>query len=451
MMQASTTPWHRASSGVSACVLLAAAAAGCGLGAPAAVEDRPFEVWLVDQSDSPGLDHGGTLYIYDGLTLAAGGAAVSPVESVDLASATAALCRASTGAAPVRPHMLLFNGEQTHAVLAFVASGHVVIFDAVSREPLACMRTQASATGRQAHAAYPAPDGSYILVANQNGKLLERIDVDFDANRFQQDPAATLDLAGCVTPAGQPCERAGIRPDNAPICPVIESGGRYAFVTLRGGGLLVVDARSTPMRVVAEYDMEHVRGSGCGGVEAAGSMYINSGGRPGGSEHLELYGFDVYRFALDGFAAHRAAAPNSPLPQVVYTADGEHDSHGMVALADGAHIWVADRHANAIEVIRTADGAHLNTITLAGTLSADPAPDLIDVSPARTRVFVALRGPTPLSGDPHTATGSTPGLGVLEVRNGGRDGRLLAVIAISNPGPDGIERADAHAVRVRLK
>ena len=46
-----------------------------------------------------------------------------------LGGATAALCLAETGANPVRPHMLFFNSGHTHGVLAFVASGHVVIFD----------------------------------------------------------------------------------------------------------------------------------------------------------------------------------------------------------------------------------------------------------------------------------------------------------------------------------
>ena len=103
--------------------------------------------------------------------------------------------------------MILFNNEHTHAVLSFVASGHVVIFDAQRRKPLNCFETTVGSTGtRQAHAAYPAPDGSYILVANQNGKRLERIDTNFRTNTFVHNPAATLDLMTCTTPSGQPCD-----------------------------------------------------------------------------------------------------------------------------------------------------------------------------------------------------------------------------------------------------
>src|SRR5687768_17902587 len=39
-----------------------------------------------------------------------------------------------------------------------------------------------------------APDDSYLLVANQNGKLVERIATDYEGGVFALEPAATLDL-----------------------------------------------------------------------------------------------------------------------------------------------------------------------------------------------------------------------------------------------------------------
>jgi DNA-binding beta-propeller fold protein YncE len=362
-----------------------------------------------------------------------------PVQVVDLGGATAAMCLERTGANPVRPHMLLFNRDNTHAILAFVASGHVVIFNAATREPVACLRTSQSPTGQQAHAAFPAPDGSYVLVANQNGRRLERIDTDFAASRYVHNAAATLDLAACKTPSGADCQLAAVRPDNAPICPVIRNAGDLAFVTLRGGGMLVVDPRQTPMRIVAEYDKATVKGNGCGGVQVGAQMYVNSGGRPGVMEHLHVYGFDVYRFALGSFDATRpATAANTPAPTRVFAAKGQHDSHGMVAAGGGAYVWVADRHADVIEILATANDSRVKTVALNGALT-----------PRGDRVFMAFRGPTPLSGDPHNATGATPGLAVLQVLENGRDGRLTGLIRLTNAGPDGVERADPHAVRVR--
>lgn len=179
-----------------------------------------------------------TIYIYDGADLTSEGAAATlPTGVIDLAQATTALCVASTGANPVRPHMLFFNATHSHAILAFVVSGHVVIFDAAARTPLACLRTSEGAGGaRQTHAAIPASNGAYILVANQNGKRLERIRTDYATNIFSLDPEATLDLLTCTTPNGVACEAPDVRPDNAPICPILESSSTLAFVTLRGRG-----------------------------------------------------------------------------------------------------------------------------------------------------------------------------------------------------------------------
>lgn len=435
--------------------LAALVVSACGDGAERDEAGDPdaYEVWIVDQSDSDHAGgHGGTLYIFDGAELSGDDpGSVIPSERIDLAQATSALCRQETDSNPVRPHMLLFNTEGTHAVLSFVGSGHVVILAADSREPVACFRTAPGAGGaQQAHAAFPAPDGSYIVIANQNGKLLERIDTDFASGAFSYNAAATLDLANGLTPSGRPAEDPELRPDNAPICPVIDRGSRYTWVTLRGGGLLVVDARDTPMRIVAEYDRETVAGNGCGGVEVGGSMFINSGGAPvnlQGAEHpfLHLHGFDVYRFPLSGYDTGVA---NLPGPQVVFSVDGEADSHGMVAVGGGDYIWVADRHRNLFEVIEVASGNHVGTIPLSGPLSDDPAPDLVDISPSGDRVFVALRGAVPLTGDPHNATGSTPGLGIVRVDPGGSNGELIGVSGFSNVR-DFEDVADPHAVRVR--
>lgn len=116
--------------------------------------------------------------------------------------------------------MLNFNSTETHAVLAFVASGHVVFFNARNKEPVACSRTETGAGGaRQAHAGWITTEDHVVIVANQNGKKLERIRANFATNTFTQEPAATLDLANCTTPNGLPCQDSTLRPDTAPICP----------------------------------------------------------------------------------------------------------------------------------------------------------------------------------------------------------------------------------------
>jgi hypothetical protein len=102
-----------------------------------------------------------------------------------------------------------------------------------------------------------------------------------------------------------------------------------------------------------------------------------------------------------------------------------------------------------VEVLSSRTDAHLGTLPLNGELTDNAAPDLTDISPLQDRVFVAFRGPTPLSGDPHNARGSTPGLAIIEVLEGGRSGRVIGLIRMTNVGADGVERADPHALRVR--
>lgn len=244
---------------------------------PASGNDS-YEVWAIDQSNSPLVAFGGTLYIWDGHDLENKhrAATVAP-ETIDLGDQAMELCLAKTGANPVRPHMLAMNPSQSHAIISFVASGHVLIMNADTREPIDCIRTSIGAGGvRQVHFAIPSPDETYIAVANQNGKLFERINTDYATNTFVLDTAAGIDLAACTTPNGLACQDPALRPDNAPICPIIDSTSRLSFVTLRGGGLFVVDSKATPMQIVGEYDASTIAGNGCLGAEVTGvKMYVD--------------------------------------------------------------------------------------------------------------------------------------------------------------------------------
>jgi hypothetical protein len=417
----------------------------------AAVEpeaEKDFEVWLVDQSNSPGKTYGGRISIFDGDDISGSSASGSAASAaIDLGADTAALCITQTGANPVRPHMLFFNSTQSHAVLAFVASGHVVFFNAKLRTPVACLRASAGAGGaRQAHAAFPAPDDSAVLVANQNGKLLERIHTNYVAESFAFEPAATLDLASCVTPNGFACQDPALRPDNAPICAFVPSANDDAtFVSLRGGGLLVVDHAATPMAIVGEYTKSEIAGNGCGFLEAKRSVYLNAGGGTASN----LYEFAVYRLPITGYSA--ANPPNVPERELLFEDPSEHrDAHGSVATKHQRYVWMFDRAGNVAEVFDTESGARVNTVALASRHSADPTPDLAVTSPSGSRIFVALRGPVPLSGDPHASTGSTPGLGVIQVTADGSDGFMKAIAPISNINASGVESADAHSIALRI-
>jgi hypothetical protein len=113
-------------------------------------------------------------------------------------------------------------------------------------------------------------------------------------------------------------------------------------------------------------------------------MFINSGGSPvnvSGTDphHPDLYGFDVYRFPLKGYAA--VNAPNTPAPTLLLSKDGMSDSHGTATTQSNRYLWVMDRHANVAEIVHVKSGRWVNTVQLNGDLSADPAPDLRTARP----------------------------------------------------------------------
>jgi DNA-binding beta-propeller fold protein YncE len=291
--------------------------------------------------------------------------------SESLGGAARSLCVAETGSAPRRPHMLVFNAGESHAILAFVATGHVLFMDAASRTPIRCIDV-----GLQAHAAFPSPDETYVVVANQN------------------------------------------------------------------------DSTATPMSIVGEYDNATVHPNGCGGLETAGKMYVNSGG---GTPANPLES-DLHAFPLGGFST-APNPPNTPAPTLIFSHDarGFVDSHGATLTKHARYLWVADRAANRIVVVDTRSDIVVNEIALTGTVSPDPAPDLMGISPDGNRVYVSLRGPTPLTGNVpgvSNAVGGTPGVGILRVTSGGRSGRLQAVAPISHV-VGGVETADPHGLAVR--
>ena len=334
-------------------------------------------------------------------------------------------------------------GGNTHAIIAYVASGHIAFLDAATREPIDCIDV-----GAQAHAAWPTPDQSALIVANQNGKLLQRIETDYETNTFTLDNGATLDLATCTTPSGAPCQDPALRPDNAPICPRTTSDGAFTFVTLRGGGMFVVDHNVTPMRIVAEYDRAAVDDNGCGEMEVRGKMYVNSGAGttvppvPGD----EPYGHDVYAFDLDRFSRTPSTTPNTPRAKLVYTRDApgaQVDAHAVSLTRWGRFLWWGDRSANDVTVVDPRCDKVVNRFSLESEASDDPAPDLFDLSPDGNYMFASLRGPNPASG--HEAFGSTPGVGVIDVRLLGRSGKLVGVARVGSVRGT----PDPHAIRVR--
>jgi DNA-binding beta-propeller fold protein YncE len=248
-------------------------------------------------------------------------------------------------------------------------------------------------------------------VANQSGKRLGRMRVDLAAERFTYNRADDLNL-GALESVSQP--------DNAPICPAVTAD--KAYVTVRGGGLYVVDYRATPMRVLKAYTKEEIGPAGCGSFAKGDKVYINSGT----ASSSDLYVLDR---RSDAMLKHM---------RLSWTG---FDSHGMVPVGTGAHIWASNRLDQNVTVIDA--GRH----TVAGVLTGlGGTPDIMGLSPSGRRVYVALRGPNNLTGGP-SAKGEKPGMAALEVIDDGRTGRRIAAYPIGDQTP--ASHSDPHGLAVR--
>ena len=396
--------------------------AGGGIGglAPASA----YEVWLTDQSDTA-KESGGFLYIYDGAVLAANPAAAKPAATIDLSGEINAFCEAATKKPVRRPHMLFFNKDQDHAIISFL-SGHALFMDAQTRKPVACL-----SMGKNVHAVWPTPDQKMAIAANIAEKKFIRIWTDYAKHTFTFD--SEKDVVNLAAWEG------GERPDTSPICPITESSSRYAFVTLRGGGLLVFDVTSTPMKALAMLDNNQIHPAGCGGIQLSETLYINSGG-----------GWPVAPLSYDVYALDLSALPKSVSAKLVSQRDEKFaDSHGMGGV--GRYLWSVDRAGNNIEIIDTVSNLSVNSVELVTDANSDPAPDLMDNAPDGQYVFVGLRGPNPLTGNDksvNNAKGTIPGVGVIHVDGGGKVGHYKGQAAITNM-KEGKETADVHGIAVR--
>jgi hypothetical protein len=104
-------------------------------------------------------------------------------------------------------------------------------------------------------------------------------------------------------------------------------------------------------------------------------------------------------------------------------------------------------------IVDTRNNSVVDQFSLAGSVSNDPAPDLLDISPDGKYIFMSLRGPNPLTGNNpafNNSVGSTPGVGIIRVQQGGTRGRFVARLPITHI-VGGVERADPHGLRVLIK
>ena len=338
-------------------------------------------------------------------------------------------------------------------------------------------------------------------VGGHGKPLLGHVGGDYaDADFSDLTPNGECKENGCGT---GPDALSGGRPNNVIICPIPSDAG-LAYVTMGGGGLLVADTSATPMRIKGEYGNEVVNGAGCGGGQLGTEMWLNAGVSASGAGATQST-FTLY--TLDDTAFGSVNPPNTPAPFEVFKDAGNtatignflgdpnpnttgqlpgvttrRDAHGVAVTRGETHIHNVDRIQNTVEVfdgvtyarttydLTSADGqgggagpcAAKSVNDDPGLPQNDPAPDLLERTPDGRYLMVAFRGPRPVSVG-HSAQGSCPGVGVVELLDGGASGRLVGVLRTTNTVDDtqasapggyaysGAEHSDVHAATVISK
>jgi len=100
--------------------------------------------------------------------------------------------------------------------------------------------------------------------------------------------------------------------------------------------------------------------------------------------------------------------------------------------------------------VDTATDVIANIIPLEGEVSSDPTPDLVAVSPNGSHAFLSLRGAEPADRRSARQHRHTPGVGILKVLEGGRSALFESVAPVSTTDAGGVERADVHAMTLRI-
>ena len=384
-----------------------------------------YEVWAIDQSDAA--TGGAKVYIYDGQELLDSNCSAKP-EIVDLAAASKA-----TGIEGVRPHMNLFNTDHTHMAISHTASKSLLVLNAANRNVVANLPIDA-------HAAFPTPDDTFIMAADIGDKLITRIRSDYKNETYTVED--TLDLASFGGASGTGGK-------TGPVCPIVTADSKHMYTTLNGGGLLVINIEAgTPMSVVDVYNTSEVAAVGCGGIQVADKVYINSATPdPALADH-------VYVFDTDDIGKHPSPGAG-PQPKDIVL-DDVNDSHGAIATKSGRYVWFFNRDSNNVTVIDTSVDQVVNTIsaTPTGNSGLDLAPDLADIAPNGRYAFTTTRGPNPRTANKPqymNAAGNRPGVAAFRITKVGTTGGLVCVADITSSKKDGVEQTDMHGLRVRIK
>ncbi len=380
-----------------------------------------YEIWALDQGTDTGYVYGPTDEEHGFERLA----------EIDF-HAIEGITPGDEGA--ITPHMIAFSSDFEYAAVACTTAGQTVVFRTEDREAVATCPT-----GPGSHFAAFTPDDEHLQVDVIGEGAIARIDADLENETFGITDRIVLDDDPVFAE-----HDTGFEPDEddvrgRPICHDYTGTG-YSYHTLGPSidhaGVVIVDWDAFEVaEVIAPAQVR----ANCGTIAhpTEDEFYLTAGAP---SNHEPTGGVGEW-YVLDTNEHRPIDHETGEVVSGEYThEDVSRDSYGYDAhgfwFVDEDELWIVNRE--------TSNGAIIDPRTneVVERIDTAEAPDILWGSPDGKYLFASLRGPNPLSGDPHASTGETPGFSVRDVESR----EIVDVIQPDEGNPD----SDFHAIGVRI-
>lgn len=409
--------------------------AGCAdlLGGPDAFD---YEVWGFDQ----GTD---TLYVYE-----------PNDEEFDLTDTIDVNAFEDVPDEGVVPHMVDFTEDYSYAAVACTGGERVLVFETESRDLVGNIET-----GPGSHFAGFSPDEEYINVDVIGESRIARIDIDLEEETFEEVNEIVIDenVTEFEETAGldQLDHAQAIRDIGAPICHQYAPDGRSLHTlgpSYFDSGLVIVDnSEFTVDRFIPGERLP----TNCGTIpHPSGEKFYLTAGLPSNPDvepdadpNFDQLSPEEAREELSAEGVGTYYVYNTEQDEVTTSGSTSGiDAHGFWFTPDEDELWVLNRETNDWIIIDPDIDEAVEDVDAFGPDTADApdgdAPDIMWSSPDGEYMFTTLRGPNPLSGDPHAATGENPGISVLDIESR----EILQTLLPDEENED----SDFHAVGVRV-
>lgn len=345
--------------------------------------------------------------------------------------------------APTVPHMIEFDSRYRYAFVAATRGASTIVIDARLKQVVAVLPT-----GAGSHMAAVTPDDSEVWTAAIGARQMVEILLDLDTAEPTFAIGRVLSVPDLLAPieAANPDWRPFPAPDPdpggfayasyAPVCHQYSPDSTEAWITLgpgwAQGALIVLDLDAG--QVTAAWNPAEVHPN-CGISVTEDRAVANWSGAvvPGGDTPGEWYVIDrASKVLLQTHSAARGEVAGL-------------DAHGLRLTPDGARYWQVNRASDDGLVI---DASSIDQDTSAAHELPDvgDAPDIVDFSPDGSLVYISQRGPNPRSGATHAATGTTPGVRVIDAVTFQSVGLIQPPTLLNS---DGEVANDIHGVGVR--